>query len=140
MQITDVTTTVLSHSGGSPIQDATIPPPPEGAGGRSQLFVHIRTDAWVEGLGIGSASPGTRDVIERALKDVLIGQDPFHTEKIWNDMFWRVRGYGRKGVAFCALSAVDIGLWDLTAKALGLPLYRLLGPYAEEVPIYGSGG
>ena len=55
-------------------------------------------------------------------------------------MFWRVRGYGRKGIAFCALSAVDIGLWDLKAKALGLPLYRLLGPFQESVPIYGSGG
>ena len=55
-------------------------------------------------------------------------------------MFWQVRGYGRKGVAFCALSAVDIGLWDLKAKALGLPLYKLLGPYTDSVPIYGSGG
>ncbi len=140
MQITDVTTTVLAYPEGGPIQDATIPTPREGSGGRSQLFVHIHTDAMVEGLGVGSASPGTRDVIERGLKDVLIGQDPFHIEKIWNDMFWRIRGYGRKGVAFCALSAVDIGLWDLKAKALGLPLYRLLGPFAEEVPIYGSGG
>ena len=55
-------------------------------------------------------------------------------------MFWHVRGYGRKGVAFCALSAVDIGLWDLKAKALGVPLFKLLGPYRESVPIYGSGG
>ncbi len=35
---------------------------------------------------------------------------------------------------------MDIGLWDLKAKALGLPLYRLLGPYTDSVPIYGSGG
>jgi L-alanine-DL-glutamate epimerase-like enolase superfamily enzyme len=55
-------------------------------------------------------------------------------------MFWRVRGFGRKGIAFQAISAVDIGLWDLKAKALGVPLYRLLGPYREEVPVYGSGG
>ena len=55
-------------------------------------------------------------------------------------MFWRVRGYGRKGLAFCALSAVDIGLWDLKAKALGLPLFKLLGPFRDSVPIYGSGG
>ena len=55
-------------------------------------------------------------------------------------MFWRVRGYGRKGIAFCALSAVDVGLWDLKAKALHLPLYRLLGAYTDSVPIYGSGG
>ena len=55
-------------------------------------------------------------------------------------MFWRVRGYGRKGLAFCALSAVDIALWDLKAKALGLPLFKLLGPFRDSVPIYGSGG
>ena len=94
----------------------------------------------MEGLGIGQASPGVRDVVETTLRRLLIGQDPFNIEKLWNDMFWRVRGFGRKGVAFCALSAVDIGLWDLKAKALGLPLYRLLGPYTESVPVYGSGG
>ncbi len=126
--------------GGRPIQDATIPPPPPGSGGRSQLFVHICTDEGFEGLGIGQSSPGVREVVERGLKDLLVGQDPFDIERLWNDMFWRVRGYGRKGVAFCALSAVDIGLWDLKAKALGLPLYRLLGAFRESVPVYGSGG
>ncbi len=79
-------------------------------------------------------------MVESGLSGLLIGQDPFNIEKLWNDMFWQVRGYGRKGVAFCALSAVDIGLWDLKAKALGLPLYRLLGPYTDSVPVYGSGG
>ena len=140
MKITDVTTTVLFYPHTRPIQDATIPPPGPNAGGRSQLFVHIYTDEGFEGLGIGQASPGVRQVIEADLKGLLIGQDPFNIEKLWNDMFWRVRGYGRKGVAFCALSAVDIGLWDLKAKALGLPLYKLLGPFTDSVPIYGSGG
>ena len=140
MKITDVTTTGLFYPDTRPIQDATIPTPPPGAGGRGQLFVHIHTNEGVEGLGIGQSSPGVRQVIEDGLKGLLIGQDPFNIEKLWDDMFWHVRGYGRKGVAFCALSAVDIGLWDLKAKALGLPLYRLLGPYTEAVPIYGSGG
>ena len=140
MRITDVTTTVLSYPHAAPIQDATIPLPKPGSGGRSQLFVHIHTDEGVEGFGLGQSSPGVREVIEHGLKDLLVGQDPFNIEKLWNDMFWRVRGYGRKGIAFCALSAVDIGLWDLKAKALGLPLYRLLGPYQNPVPIYGSGG
>ena len=84
--------------------------------------------------------PGVRQIIETGLKGLLIGQDPFNVEKLWTDMFWSVRRYGRKGAAFCAISAVDIGLWDLKAKALGLPLYRLLGPYTDSVPIYGSGG
>ena len=140
MKITDVATTELFYPHTRPIQDSTVPTPKPGAGGRGQLFVHIHTDEGVEGLGIGQASPGVRQVVESALRDVLIGQDPFDIEKLWNDMFWHVRGYGRKGLAFCALSAVDIGLWDLKAKALGLPLYKLLGPYTESVPIYGSGG
>ena len=138
MKITDVTTTQLFHPLAKPWQDATVAPP--GPSGRGQLFVHIYTDEGLEGLGIGQASPGVREVIESGLKRLLIGQDPFSIEKLWSDMFWQVRAYGRKGVAFCALSAVDIGLWDLKAKALGLPLYKLLGAYTESVPIYGSGG
>ena len=137
MKITDVTTTVLSYPHVRAFQDATIARP---VPGRSQLFVHIKTDAGVEGLGLGQASPGVRQVIEAELKGLLIDRDPFDIEKLWDDMFWAVRGYGRKGLAFCALSAVDIGLWDLKAKALGLPLYKLLGPYTHSVPIYGSGG
>ena len=140
MKIVDVTTTELFYPHARPVQDATLAPPGPDAGGRGQLFVHLSTDEGVEGLGIGQAAPGARQVIESALKDLLLDQDPFCIEKLWSDMFRRVRGYGRKGVAFCALSAVDIGLWDLKAKALGLPLYRLLGPYTDTVPIYGSGG
>ncbi|MBM3959759.1 MAG: mandelate racemase/muconate lactonizing enzyme family protein [SAR202 cluster bacterium] len=141
MKITDVTTTMLRDPEGFVIQDATIPPPRRGARGRSALFVHLKTDdRKVEGLGIGTGLRAIQSVIEDNLKDLLVGQDPFNIEKLWSDMFWRVRGYGRKGIAFQAISAVDIGLWDLKAKALGVPLYRLLGPYQETVPVYGSGG
>ncbi len=122
------------------MQDATITVPASQTGGQRRLFVHLITDEGVEGLGVGQAAPGARQVIEKVFKEVLLDRDPFCIESLWNDMFWRVRGYGRKGVAFCALSAVDIGLWDLKAKILGLPLYRLLGPYADSVPVYGSGG
>ena len=140
MKITDVTTTVMFYPHTRPIQDATMPTPRQDLGGRSQLFVHIHTDEGIEGLGVSYAAPGAREVIEPGFKSLLVGQDPFDIERLWNDMFWHVRGYGRKGVAFVALSAVDIGLWDLKAKALGLPLYKLLGPYTDSVPIYGSGG
>jgi L-alanine-DL-glutamate epimerase-like enolase superfamily enzyme len=133
--ITDVTTTMLRQPDVPGIQDATIR---HRDTGRSALFVHIKTDLGQEGLGVGT--PIAREVIERVLKPLLIGRDPLWIEKIWDDMFWRVRGYGRKGVAFCAISAVDIALWDLKAKLFGVPLYRLLGPYTDRVPIYGSGG
>jgi L-alanine-DL-glutamate epimerase-like enolase superfamily enzyme len=140
MKITDVTTTMLRNPEGFVIQDATIPPPRPGARGAQGLWVHLKTDEGVEGLGVGTGQDAIRSVVERNLKDLLIGQDPFEIEKLWNDMFWRVRGYGRKGVAFQAISAVDIGLWDLKAKALGVPLFRLLNPYTDRVPVYGSGG
>jgi len=133
--ITDVTTTVLRNPDAPGIQDATIR---HRDTGRSALFVHLKTDAGVEGLGVGTTV--AREIIERSLKPLLVGQDPLCIEKLWDDMFWRVRGFGRKGVAFCAISAVDIALWDLKAKLFGVPLYRLLGPYTDRVPIYGSGG
>ena len=137
MKITDITTTELFYPDAEAVQDSTLR---TATAGRGQLFIHIHTDDGHEGLGICQSGPGIRQVVESGLKRLLIGQDPFAIEKIWDDMFWGVRGYGRKGIAFLAISGVDIGLWDLKAKALGVPLYRLLGPYAEAVPVYGSGG
>jgi L-alanine-DL-glutamate epimerase-like enolase superfamily enzyme len=56
------------------------------------------------------------------------------TGNSWEKMVARVRNAGRPGVASTAISAVDIALWDLKAKAAGLPLFRLLGVYREAVP------
>ncbi len=143
MKITNVSTTMLQNLDGFAIQDATIPPGARGREelwGRRQLFVHIHTDEGIEGLGITSGLRATRSIIHDTLAELLKGSDPFEIEKLWTKMFWSVRGFGRKGVAFQAISAVDIALWDLKAKALGVPLYRLLGPAHDSVPVYGSGG
>ena len=67
MKITDVTTTLLRQPGSPGIQDATIR---HRDSGRSALFVHIRTDAGFEGLGMGQPA-GTRELIERTLKPLL---------------------------------------------------------------------
>lgn len=140
MKVTEVTTTMLYDPEGFVIQDATIFPPKEGAKGRYGLFVHVKTDEGIEGLGTSAGSSAVRAVVEDTLADELVGRDPMDIELLWNRMFWSVRGVGRKGIAFCAISAVDIALWDLKAKALNLPLYKLLGPYTDTVPVYGSGG
>ncbi|MEZ4713549.1 MAG: mandelate racemase/muconate lactonizing enzyme family protein [Caldilineaceae bacterium] len=137
MKIVDIKTTVLSMPHLFGIQDATIR---HRGQGRTQCFAHVITDEGIEGLGIGGGAQAAREVIERTLKPILIGQDPLYIEKLWDDMFWAIRGVGRKGLAFSALSAVDIALWDLKAKYFETPLYKLLGPYRDSVPVYGSGG
>ena len=139
MKIADLTTTTLRYPHVAAVQDATLLRPGP-RGGRDQLFVHIKTDEGVEGLGVGQASPGVRELVEMVFRELLVDRDPFDIESLWSEMFWWLRTFGSKGIGFQALSAVDIGLWDLKAKALGLPLYKLLGAYVDSVPIYGSGG
>ena len=140
MKITDITTTILHDPQRRAIRDSTIVGAYED--GATSIFIRIKTDEGIEGFGIADPRPAhaIRVIVERELKELLIGQDPFNIEKIWNEMFWKIRNYGRKGVAIQALSATDVGLWDLKAKALGVPLYRLLNPMYDSVPVYGSGG
>jgi L-alanine-DL-glutamate epimerase-like enolase superfamily enzyme len=140
MKITEITTTMLHDPDGYVIQDATIPAIDPNTRGKSQLFVHIHTDEGTIGLGYAPGHRSIQAVIHDSLDGVLVGQDPFMIEKLWQDMYWRVRGIGRKGVAFQAIAAIDIALWDLKGKVLNQPIYRLLGPAHETVPIYGSGG
>ena len=108
-------------------------------GAANVSFTSIRIRVW-SGWAWGGGTTAAREVIERTLKPILLGQNALHIEKLWDDMFWAIRGVGRKGLAFSALSAIDIALWDLKAKYYETPLYRLLGPFTESVPIYGSGG
>jgi L-alanine-DL-glutamate epimerase-like enolase superfamily enzyme len=90
VKIVDVSTTQLFVPDVPGIVDATIR---HQAMGRGALFVHLKTDEGLEGLGICTAV-GARAILEGDLKEILIGQDPLAHEKLWDDMFWRVRGTG----------------------------------------------
>lgn len=106
-------------------------------------IVRLTTEDGVEGFGVTYHEVGgeaTKVLIEKNIAPRLIGRDPFETEVIWQDLSQYLRGVGRKGLMFCALSAVDIALWDLKGKLLDLPLYRLFGGSQTKVPVYGSGG
>lgn len=106
-------------------------------------IVRVRTDSGLEGVGFTYHEVGgeaLRTMVVRDIAPRLVGADPFGTEVIYRDLVQYLRGVGRKGLAFCALSAVDTALWDLKGKALGLPLYRLLGGDRTAVPVYASGG
>ena len=73
-------------------------------------------------------------------KPLLIGEDALATEAIWQTLYNRLRDHGQKGLAIEALSAVDIALWDLKGRHLGLPVHRLLGgPLRSRVEAYATG-
>ena len=107
------------------------------------LTVRIRDKDGVEGLGytyaVNSGAAAFRVLIDGYLKEVLIGRDADATEKLWQDMWWKVHYAGRGGHATSAISAVDIALWDLRARRLKIPLWRLLGGYDPVVPVYAGG-
>lgn len=105
--------------------------------------VEVTTDAGLTGIGVTYHEVGgeaIKELVEKYFAAKIIGRTPFETEDIWEDLFHYARGVGRKGLSFCALSAVDIALWDLKGKILNMPLFRLLGGTKREIPIYASGG
>jgi L-alanine-DL-glutamate epimerase-like enolase superfamily enzyme len=94
----------------------------------------------LEGLGWTFADASAAELATGALARAIVGLDASATSAAWSAMGRAVRNIGRPGLAWEAISAVDIALWDLRAKRLGMPLARLLGPAREAVRAYGSGG
>ena len=92
------------------------------------------------GLGYTYCDKAAASVIEGVLAKALTDKDALATAACWSAMNAAVRNVGRPGIASCAVSAVDIALWDLKAKLFGTPLATLLGPARRTVPVYGSGG
>jgi L-alanine-DL-glutamate epimerase-like enolase superfamily enzyme len=93
-----------------------------------------------EGIGWTYGSPACAPVITGMLADVVRGRPAMDVPGSHQAMIQAVRNVTRQGVAGYAISALDVALWDLKAKLLGLPLYRLLGAARDRVPVYGSGG
>ncbi len=100
--------------------------------------VVVETDKGITGIGFGGS--GAAYVVERHMPKLLLGEDPFQVERLW-DIMWRgTLYYGRKGMVVHAISAVDNALWDIVGQALKVPVYQLLGgPAKERVPCYCTG-
>ena len=106
--------------------------------GKNYFIVKVESDADIYGLGeVGI--PAWGGAIAKAiehLSQIVIGQDPFSTEKLWQHMF-RGGFFPADKVYSCAISAIDIALWDIKSKYLGMPLYKLLGgPVRDKVVCY----
>ena len=114
---------------------------------RQAAFVEIVTDDGVSGYGpcsFGSASLDLGSVatlVERTFAPMLVGEDAHRIEHLWDKIYYGsiVRTHGPRGMGVAILSAIDIALWDAKGKALGAPVYELLGgAFRDPVPVYAS--
>jgi len=118
---------------------------------QDDIIVEIHTDEGIVGVGEVDTNPwvaqsmiharGTH-VLGLGLEEMLIGQDPLQVEALWEKLFIGSYMTGRRGVGICAIGALDMALWDIRGKALGLPCWKMLGgarkefvtPYASLLP------
>lgn len=102
--------------------------------------VRVETDAGLSGAGYARGGKLVDAAIEHELRPLLLGSDADAIEQHWETVYERTALVGRGGAVLRALSALDIALWDIRAKAVGQPLARLLGAADLTVPAYVSGG
>ncbi len=102
------------------------------------IVCSVLTDEGITGIGWTHGDEITYTAAKK-IEPYLIGEDPVNVERIWERMYLP-KIFGRKGLATRAISAVDIALWDIRGKVMNLPLYKMLGGYRNEVPVYVAGG
>jgi len=102
--------------------------------------VEIETDSGLVGIGNVALAPRiAKQIIDLYLAPLIIGGDPFDYEYHWQRMYRSTLAWGRKGIGMAAISAVDIALWDIMGKAVGRPVFKLLGGRTKEkIPCYAS--
>ncbi|MEO8345605.1 MAG: mandelate racemase/muconate lactonizing enzyme family protein [Betaproteobacteria bacterium] len=112
---------------------------------RSAMIVEVLTDegitGWGESLCHGLQPPEiAATIVETALRPIVLGQDPWDVDVLWERMYNLTRPFGQKGAVPNAISAVDIAIWDCLGRASGKPVHKLLGgAYRTEVQPYATG-
>lgn len=100
------------------------------------VLVRVRTDEGIEGIGEADASPEVVKAIVDApfshniacgLREILLGENPLESGRLWEKMHRRTLYFGRTSVTIAAMGAVDMALWDIRGKKSGEPIHRLLG-------------
>ena len=112
------------------------------------VVVRVHTDEGIVGIGEIDSHPAiVKAVIEAPLShrdshgiaELLIGQDPFDREVLWQKVYKKTRHYGHRGVAIQVMGGIDIALWDIIGKSCGKPIYKLLGGcFRNKVEAYAS--
>ena len=112
-----------------------------GQPGRLYIFVQVETDegvtGWGEVTGTGQLPNRAVCAVLREVGPFLEGDDPARIEAVWHKLFRAMTYVGTRGLTSCVVSGIDIALWDIRGKALGLPIYQLLGgPVRESIALY----
>ncbi len=105
------------------------------------IITKLETNIGVSGWG--ESSPNSRRIVEAfihdKLKKVVIGQDPFNVEPLWDQLFWGEHDLGPSGALPYSIAGIDLAMWDIKGKILDQPVYRLLGgQYRNEILAYGG--
>ena len=137
MKITDIKVypiiTELSGSGRTRVSDS-----------RARVgwvFVAVETDEGITGFGECSNWPRKGNILVakavETVKDSIIGRDPNDIEGIWHELYRNYTYLGSRGLITLLISGIDIALWDIKGKALGRPIYDLLGgPVRDDIILY----
>lgn len=105
----------------------------------TMVIVEVRCDG-ATGLGYTYETDAAAAIVRDVLAPSVIGADPDAIPATRARMLRAIRNFGRAGVVACAISAVDVALWDLRSRLVGRPLATVLGVARERVPVYASGG
>jgi L-alanine-DL-glutamate epimerase-like enolase superfamily enzyme len=138
MKITGVRSTIVALPADEPLAGAAENP----SGTRPIVTVEVETDGGLAGLGVtyfGGSLTGTLKSAVDELGALMIGEDPHRVEAVAAKLRAAAGSAGPGGIFNLAISALDTALWDIRGKALGLPLWKLLGGARERVPTYASG-
>jgi galactonate dehydratase len=106
------------------------------------LFVRIETVDGIVGWGEGTNFPGVQPIATavKNLSHVVIGEQAWDIEKLWNKMYRFLYYNGMGGIVLAAISAIDIALYDIVGKKLGVPVAKLLGGHVhEKLRVYANG-
>lgn len=111
---------------------------------RSAHLVEVQTDegitGWGECFGPGTVALANKGIVEKVIQPMILGLDPMDRDVIWHKVYNLMRDHGQKGMPLQALSGVDIALWDIAGKLVGLPVHKLIGgAYRNHVAVYGYG-
>jgi galactonate dehydratase len=114
--------------------------------GRRPVLVQVFTDEGISGVGdaavaYGAGATAAAGMIKDLAEQFLLGQDPFRIEALWSEMydhsFW-AKGGGP--IVFAGISAIEQALWDIKGKALGVPVYEMLGgKFRDQARVYANG-